>query len=52
MRRRPAPTRTDPDEKRVESVPESARDETEPFGYSTVVFRDPDNLRLELLALP
>ncbi|MER5912217.1 VOC family protein [Streptomyces sp. NPDC001982] len=28
------------------------RDETEPFTYSTVVFRDPDNLQLEFLATP
>lgn len=28
------------------------RDETEPFAYSTVVFRDPDNLQLEFLAVP
>jgi glyoxylase I family protein len=26
------------------------RDETEPFAYSTVVFRDPDNIQLEFLA--
>ncbi|GAX56259.1 VOC family protein [Streptomyces olivochromogenes] len=27
------------------------RDETEPFAYSAVVFRDPDNIRLEFLAV-
>jgi glyoxylase I family protein len=27
------------------------RDEKEPFPYSTVVFRDPDNIQLELIAL-
>ena len=27
------------------------RDEQEPFVYSTVVFRDPDNIQLEVLAL-
>ncbi|MDX3075460.1 VOC family protein [Streptomyces sp. MI02-7b] len=27
------------------------RDESEPFAYSTVVFRDPDNLQLEFIAL-
>ena len=27
-------------------------DETEPIVYSTVVFRDPDNIQLELIALP
>jgi glyoxylase I family protein len=26
------------------------RDEKEPFAYSTVVFRDPDNIQLELIA--
>jgi hypothetical protein len=25
------------------------RDEREPFPYSTVVFRDPDNIQLELI---
>lgn len=27
-------------------------DETQPFTYSTIVFRDPDNIQLELIALP
>jgi catechol 2,3-dioxygenase-like lactoylglutathione lyase family enzyme len=27
------------------------RDMTEPFAYSTVVFRDPDNIQLELISL-
>ncbi|MBU8814953.1 VOC family protein [Mycolicibacterium goodii] len=27
-------------------------DETEPLAYSTVVFRDPDNIQLELIATP
>ncbi|ELB87256.1 lactoylglutathione lyase-like lyase [Rhodococcus wratislaviensis IFP 2016] len=27
------------------------RDEQEPFVYSTVVFRDPDNIQLELIAV-
>jgi glyoxylase I family protein len=27
------------------------RDLTEPFAYSTVVFRDPDNIQLELISL-
>lgn len=27
------------------------RDEKEPFAYSTVVFRDPDNIQLEFIAL-
>jgi catechol 2,3-dioxygenase-like lactoylglutathione lyase family enzyme len=27
------------------------RDQTEPFAYSTVVFRDPDNIQLELVAV-
>jgi glyoxylase I family protein len=27
------------------------RDEEEPFAYSTVVFRDPDNIQLELIAV-
>jgi hypothetical protein len=27
------------------------RDEKEPFGYSTVVFRDPDNVQLKLVAV-
>ncbi|HET7072493.1 MAG TPA: VOC family protein, partial [Mycobacterium sp.] len=26
------------------------RDEKEPMAYSTVVFRDPDNIQLELIA--
>ena len=26
-------------------------DETEPIAYSTVVFRDPDNIQLELIAM-
>ena len=26
------------------------RDEQEPFPYSTVVFRDPDNIQLEFIA--
>jgi glyoxylase I family protein len=27
-------------------------DETKPIAYSTVVFRDPDNIQLELIAMP
>ncbi|MGW3341162.1 VOC family protein [Streptomyces sp. NPDC001009] len=27
------------------------RDETEPFAYSTLVFRDPDNIQLEFVAV-
>lgn len=27
-------------------------DETEPIAYSTVVFRDPDNIQLEFIAMP
>jgi hypothetical protein len=37
------------DELGIEHTP--IRDEKEPFVYSTVVFRDPDNIQLELVAV-
>ncbi|MFJ3308281.1 VOC family protein [Streptomyces sp. NPDC086549] len=37
------------DELRIERTP--IRDEKEPFAYSTIVFRDPDNIQLEFVAV-